>query len=266
MEQIQKTVSAADTVWKKGLDKPDTPSPPDRPPEQKPPEPEPSAPAKQPERRAPTSPRRLTAAERIQQIQKALHATDTAWRKHEQPQAPSPEPEAPAATKQPEPSTPTPEHPPEPAAASTAYTAGPFRTGHAPPLPIHLRPHRQAELRRPRQGGRGETEGRSRAGKRKRERKRRERPGARTRPGPGTMMRSGVADQPERTNQFLRPFPFPSGKPAGHLQAGEKTARHLPAGCLALDGLQPAGTAQNLWRSIAREMTAPQVPPLQAAA
>jgi hypothetical protein len=114
MEQIQKTVSAADTLWKKGLDQPDTPSPPDRPPEQKPPEPEPSAPAKQPERRAPTSPRRLTAAERIQQIQKALHATDTAWRKHEQPQAPSPEPEAPAATKQPEPSTPTPEHPPEP--------------------------------------------------------------------------------------------------------------------------------------------------------
>jgi len=66
------------------------------------------------------------------------------------------------------------------------------------------------------------------------------------------------------------PLPPPYGKLPAHLQAGGKTARHLPAGCLALDGLQPAvtarDTAQNAVALERQRNDGPLVPPFQAAA
>jgi hypothetical protein len=71
------------------------------------------------------------------------------------------------------------------------------------------------------------------------------------------MMRSGVADQPERPNQFLRPFPALTKnlldifRPAKKLRAIFRqvawlfTASNLPS------------TLRTLWRVIARQMTAP---------
>jgi hypothetical protein len=75
------------------------------------------------------------------------------------------------------------------------------------------------------------------------------------------MMRSGVADQPERTNQFLRPFPLLTGNLLGIFRAGQIlraifrqvawrwTARNLPS------------LLRTLWRAMAREMTAPRFHP-----
>jgi hypothetical protein len=120
MEQIRKTVSVADAVWNKEPDQPGTPGPPDRPLKPSPPEPEP---------RVQTQPRRPTAAERIEQIQKTLHAADTAWKKHEQPQPRTPEPEPPPPDHPPEPKPPEPE---PPAPIPPPVPSGPAPRGNPP--------------------------------------------------------------------------------------------------------------------------------------
>ena len=102
MEQVQKTVKAAEAFWNKPEGRPPAP--------ERPPEPEP--PAKQPEPLAPTPrPPRPSAAERIQQAQKAIRAADAFWNKPGGRPAPTPErpAEPPAPAKEPEPKPPQPE-------------------------------------------------------------------------------------------------------------------------------------------------------------
>ena len=117
IEQIQKTVRHADAIWEESE-------------RRWPPPPEPPAPATEPEPTAPTPPRRPTAAERIEQIQKTIHAADAVWKKGEQPQAPTPEPDSPVPT---EPPAPTSEHPAEPVpSAPPPVPSGPV-TRRLPP-------------------------------------------------------------------------------------------------------------------------------------
>lgn len=75
------------------------------------------------------------------------------------------------------------------------------------------------------------------------------------------MTRSGVADQPERTNQLLRPFPLLTGNLLHIFRPGERlraifgqvawllTACNLPS--------QLRAQLRKLWRLVAREITAP---------
>ncbi|MGA2903837.1 MAG: hypothetical protein ABSD98_08395 [Candidatus Korobacteraceae bacterium] len=71
------------------------------------------------------------------------------------------------------------------------------------------------------------------------------------------MTRSGVADQPERTNQFLRPFPLLLGtllgifRPGKHLRAIFRQVAWLLTACNLPSQLR------TLWRLVAREMTVP---------
>ena len=62
------------------------------------------------------------------------------------------------------------------------------------------------------------------------------------------MTRSGVADQPERSNQFLRTFPLLMGS----LRAISRPVAWLLTACNLPSKL---GT---LWRATAREMTVPR--------
>ncbi len=68
-------------------------------------------------------------------------------------------------------------------------------------------------------------------------------------------MRSGVADQPERTNQFLRPFPVLTGnlldifRPGKTLRSIFRQVAWLYAACNLPSKLR------TLWRLNAREMT-----------
>lgn len=76
------------------------------------------------------------------------------------------------------------------------------------------------------------------------------------------MMRSGVADQPERKNKFLRPFPPRTGNPLNIFGPWEKLLdifRQVPW-LLAAWNLpsQIITQLKTLWRSNAREMTAPR--------
>ena len=72
------------------------------------------------------------------------------------------------------------------------------------------------------------------------------------------MTRSGVADQPERTNQFLRPLPFFTGnlldifRPGKTLRSIFRQVAWLYSACNLPSKL---GT---LWRATAREMTVPR--------
>ena len=72
------------------------------------------------------------------------------------------------------------------------------------------------------------------------------------------MMRSGVAEQPERTSPFLRPIPFLTGnlldiiKPGKTLRSIFRQDAWLSAACNL-----PA-QLRSLWRSIAREITLPR--------
>jgi len=111
MEQIKRTFRVADSIWNR-----DTPGP-DHPPE-------PQPPARQPEPPSPTPHwRRPSAAERVAQIQKTVHAADALWKKDEPRPDPPPErpaePELPAPAKEQEPKprepdTPAPPTPPVP--------------------------------------------------------------------------------------------------------------------------------------------------------
>ena len=98
-------------------------------------------------------------------------------------------------------------------------------------------------------GGRAEAELRSRAGKR--------RAGARTKAGPGTMMRSGVADQPERPNKFLRPFPTLTGSLLDIFRPGKQLRAIFRQVAWLLTTCNLPSQLRTLWRLIAREMTAP---------
>jgi hypothetical protein len=66
------------------------------------------------------------------------------------------------------------------------------------------------------------------------------------------MTRSGVADQPERSNQFLRTFPLLMGslRVISRPVAWLLTACNLPA--------QLGAQLRTLWRWMAREMTEPR--------
>ena len=70
------------------------------------------------------------------------------------------------------------------------------------------------------------------------------------------MTRSGVADQPERPNTFLRPFPaagslFDIFRPGKQLRAIFRQVAWL------LAAWNLPSQLRTLWRLIAREMTAP---------
>jgi hypothetical protein len=72
------------------------------------------------------------------------------------------------------------------------------------------------------------------------------------------MMRSGVAEQPERTSPFLRPIPFLKGKLPDIIKPG-KTLRSIfrqDAWLWAARNL--SAQLRTLWRSIAREITLPR--------
>jgi hypothetical protein len=109
MEQIQKTVKAAEAFWNKPEGRPPAP--------ERPPEPEPPAPPPPP--RGP----RPSAAERIQQAQKAIRAADAFWKKGEQPgpsgpdNPPEPEPPTPTQLLQPQDASKYPESTPPPVSA-----------------------------------------------------------------------------------------------------------------------------------------------------
>jgi hypothetical protein len=72
------------------------------------------------------------------------------------------------------------------------------------------------------------------------------------------MMRSGVADQPERTNQFLRPFPFPTlpGSLLGIFRPGKKLLAIFRQDAWLWAAYNLPAQLRTLWRSIAREITA----------
>ena len=72
-------------------------------------------------------------------------------------------------------------------------------------------------------------------------------------------MRSGVADQPERTNQFLRPLPAFTGnlldifRPGANLRAIFRQVAWLLTACNLRSQL--ATQLRTLWRSMARAVT-----------
>jgi hypothetical protein len=73
------------------------------------------------------------------------------------------------------------------------------------------------------------------------------------------MIRSGVADQPERTNQFLRPLPFLMGnlldifRPGANLRAIFRQVAWLYTACNLQS--QIATQLRTLWRAMARDIT-----------
>jgi hypothetical protein len=75
------------------------------------------------------------------------------------------------------------------------------------------------------------------------------------------MMRSGVADQPERSIQFLRPIPIWSGGLRALLRAFPRFTRNLLVVYRQVAWLLTAcnlpARLRTLWRVNAREMTTP---------
>jgi hypothetical protein len=125
MEEIQRTVRAADAFWKKEGQRP-APAP------ERPPEPEPPAPTPRPPR--------PSAAERMEQIQKTVQAVDAFWNKPEGRWPPAPD-------LPPEPEPPTPTQPLQPQDASKyPKSSGPPASpgGKAAPMPDDL--SKQQEL------------------------------------------------------------------------------------------------------------------------
>jgi len=72
-------------------------------------------------------------------------------------------------------------------------------------------------------------------------------------------MRSGVADQPERTSRFLRPLPFLTGnlldifRPGKNLRAMFRQVAWLLTACNLPSRV--VTQLRTLWRSMARELT-----------
>jgi hypothetical protein len=71
------------------------------------------------------------------------------------------------------------------------------------------------------------------------------------------MMRSGVADQPERTNQFLRPFPPLTGSLLDSFRPLKKLRAIFRQVAWLLTACNLPARLRTLWRSNARGMTAP---------
>ena len=181
------------------------------------------------------------AAERMGRIQKSVRAADTVWEEAEQRWAPKPEraPESGAASCRQTARTHSRTRPPSPTTRAAGYPAGTSRPNIASANPVPLRrPDRPAEIHRAEQGGRAEARHRSRKAKPRKGR-------GRTKARPGTMMRSGVADQPER--QIHRPLPALTG---GLLGLFKQVAWLLTASNLA-------SKLRTMWRVVAREMTEP---------
>ena len=242
MEQIQKTFRAADSVWKKGLDKRDTPGPRTvrrnknrlnrsrRPgqtagaasPNAAPPPIGSRTGGADPEDR-PRSGCRLEKARTAPGPQPGTGAASRSQRARSQSHAETgTRAAASTATRRCLPDRPRAAAPHPPTTSSTSRTTPPA-------------PRRKRRSRRPSASGKKT--------KRKKKKKRKTSENESRTGNDDALRRRGPAgaDKP-----IPPPLPVrPSGKPAGHLQAGEKTTRHLPTGCLALDGLQPAGTAQN---------------------
>ena len=72
------------------------------------------------------------------------------------------------------------------------------------------------------------------------------------------MMRSGVADQPERTNQFLRPFHFLTGNLLDIFRPGKTLRSIFRQDAWLMMACNLPAQLRTLWRSIAREITAPR--------
>ena len=72
------------------------------------------------------------------------------------------------------------------------------------------------------------------------------------------MMRSGVADQPERPSQFLRPFPPLTGSLLHIFTPGEKLRAILRQAAWLWTACNLPARLRTLWRSMAREMTVPR--------
>ena len=71
------------------------------------------------------------------------------------------------------------------------------------------------------------------------------------------MMRSGVADQPERPNRFLRPFPTLTGSLLDICRPGKQLRAIFRQVAWLLTACNLPSKLRTLWRLIAREMTAP---------
>jgi len=71
------------------------------------------------------------------------------------------------------------------------------------------------------------------------------------------MTRSGVADQPERPNQFLRPFPAIGGSLLNIFRPGKNLRAIFRQVAWLLTACNLPSRLRTLWRLIAREMTAP---------
>ena len=71
------------------------------------------------------------------------------------------------------------------------------------------------------------------------------------------MMRSGVADQPERPKPILRPFPALTGNLLDIFRPGEKLRAIFRQVAWLLTVRNLPSTLRTLWRLIAREMTTP---------
>jgi uncharacterized coiled-coil protein SlyX len=223
MEEIQKTVRHADAVWERAAERQRQASTPEPPPEPEPPDPTPNRP-------------RLSAAERVEQIQKTLHAADAVWKKHEQPQAPTPEraaePETPA--KQPEPTPPALPSPPVPSA----------------PAPRRRRPSSYDLIDRQNYAERAKEEEQKQEADRQREKEEQERERKPDRD-------RGVADQPERTKQFLRPFPLLTGNPLDIFRLGQILRAMFRQFAWLWTACNLPVQLRTLWRSMAHEITAP---------
>ena len=72
------------------------------------------------------------------------------------------------------------------------------------------------------------------------------------------MMRSGVADQPERPNQFLRPFPPLTGSLLHIFTPGEKLRAIFRQVAWLLTACTLPAFLRTLWRLNAREITEPK--------
>ena len=72
------------------------------------------------------------------------------------------------------------------------------------------------------------------------------------------MMRSGVAEQPERPSPFLRPFPFVKGKLLDIFKPGEILRAIFRQDAWLMWACNLPAQLRTLWRSIAREITLPR--------
>jgi hypothetical protein len=75
------------------------------------------------------------------------------------------------------------------------------------------------------------------------------------------MMRSGDADQPERTKPILRPFPAITANLLDIFRPGKKLRAIFRQVAWLLTACNLPSKLRTLWRVTAREMTAPRFDP-----